>query len=552
MNQGNTKIKYFIYARKSTESDERQVQSIDDQISTMTRVARDVGLTILDTLHESKSAKEPYGRVVFEKMLERIEKGEAKGILAWKIDRLSRNPIDSARLQWMLQKEVIQSIQTDGREYKSEDNALILSVESSMANQFIRDLSKNVMRGLKSKMDKGWMPAKAPPGYLNTKTENKGENYIIIDPERFALVRKAWDLMLTGNYLPRQILEKLNNEWGYRSRTTKRMVGGPMGRTTIYDIFSNVFYAGIIPYMKAYTEGKHQSMITLEEFDRVQILLGRKGKPRPSHHKYSYTGEIRCGECGGVVSATFKQKIIKKTNTLKDYYLYYCVHARKGTAPCSQRQYTNAEKLDVQIEKEIEKFTILPEFKDWALAILNEQNDAEIMDRTKIYDAQQKVVNDAQRQLDNLTQLRLREMIDDEEYTKEKTRLKNELTEMRTRMKGTEERAEKWLDLTEQTFKFACYAHKAFMFGDPEVKKEILNAIGVNWKLKDNILKCDTMDWFIPIKEQHSTLTNQKNAFELRKSEDNKGRMEVSGLLNPSIRPYGESNPGLRRERAPS
>ena len=157
MKRPNNTIKYFVYARKSSESDERQIQSIDDQVKIMKDLATDFKLSITDVFTESKSAKEPQGRAIFEGMLRRIQDGEAQGILTWKIDRLSRNPIDSARIQWMLQKELIQSIHTVGREYCSEDNALIFSVETSMANQYIRDLSKNVKRGLQSKLEKGWM-----------------------------------------------------------------------------------------------------------------------------------------------------------------------------------------------------------------------------------------------------------------------------------------------------------------------------------------------------------------------------------------------------------
>jgi DNA invertase Pin-like site-specific DNA recombinase len=260
-------------------------------------------------------------------MIGRIQKCEAQGILCWKIDRLSRNPIDSATIQWFLQKEIITSIRTPDREYRPEDNALLLSVESSMANQYIRDLSKNVKRGLKSKLDKGWMPCTAPLGYLNTKTEIRGENYIIKDSERFDLVRKGWDLMLTGNYNPVQIMDKLN-KWGFRTRPWKKKGSKPLGRSTIYKIFSNAFYAGIIPYKDLYVQGKHPQMITLEEFDRVQQLLGKKGKPRPNRYAYAYTGQIICGDCGGVVSATFKEKLVGEKKELKSYILYYCICAR--------------------------------------------------------------------------------------------------------------------------------------------------------------------------------------------------------------------------------
>ncbi|HXF29597.1 MAG TPA: recombinase family protein, partial [Chlamydiales bacterium] len=104
INGTTEKIKYFLYARKSLESEDRQVQSIEDQISRLKDLAANLGLEIKEILTEAKSAKKPYNRTVFSEMIKRIEKGEAGGILCWQINRLSRNPIDSGTLSWLLQQ----------------------------------------------------------------------------------------------------------------------------------------------------------------------------------------------------------------------------------------------------------------------------------------------------------------------------------------------------------------------------------------------------------------------------------------------------------------
>ena len=336
MNTKQHDIKYFIYTRKSSESDEKQVQSIDDQMRVMKDLARDLDLNVVGIYSEARSAKEPHARPVFEELTAAIKAGKADGILTWKIDRLSRNPIDSATVQWLLQNGQIKSIQTVGREYLPDDNAVIFSIESSMANQYIRDLSKNVKRGLKYKLEKGIAPKLAPIGYLNTKTEARGENYIIEDPERFKIIRKAWDLMLSGNYTGPTILDKLNNDYGLRTRKTRRTGGKPLSRSGLYRMFSDPFYAGQFIYNGVLYHGKHKAMVTREEFDRVQDILGRPGKPRQNRHTYIYTGFLRCGECDGLISATHKEKMLKCTGERKSYTLYYCIPARKGTQPCSQ------------------------------------------------------------------------------------------------------------------------------------------------------------------------------------------------------------------------
>jgi len=165
-------------------------------------LAKSQDLQIVGEFKESKSAKKPHGRPVFAEMLSRISKGEAGGILCWQINRLSRNPIDSADVQWMLQNGSLQSIQTIDKEYLPEDNVLLFSVESGMANQFILDLRKNTMRGMESKLQKGGSPSLARLGYLNDRLEKT----IIKDPVRFDQVKEMWVLMLTGTYSVSQIL----------------------------------------------------------------------------------------------------------------------------------------------------------------------------------------------------------------------------------------------------------------------------------------------------------------------------------------------------------
>ena len=294
MRQSAPKIKYFLYARKSSESEDRQVQSIESQVNRLKRMASELHLDSKQIYTEAKSAKKPNNRPQFDEMTQRIESGDAHGILCWQINRLSRNPIDSGKLQWLLQQGILKSIRTIDREYLPGDNALLFSIESGVANQFIIELRKNTRRGLDNKLEKGWLPNLAPLGYLN----DKEEKTIIRDPERFNLVRKMWDIMLTGNSTPPRILGVANKEWGFRTRRFKRIGGNELSRSGIYKIFTNQFYAGIIKYGGRQYEGKHDPMITLEEYDRVQILLGRKGKPRPKRHTFAFTGFIRCEEGG--------------------------------------------------------------------------------------------------------------------------------------------------------------------------------------------------------------------------------------------------------------
>ena len=526
MIQNSTKIKYFLYARKSSESEDRQVQSIDDQINRLKKLANDLNLNIKKIYIEAKSAKKPNNRPVFEEMLQRIENGDTNGILCWQINRLSRNPIDSGKISWLLQQGVLKSIQTIDRQYLPEDNSLLSSVESGVANQFILDLSKNTKRGMISKLEKGWHTGVAPLGYLNDK-ENK---IITKDPERFNLIRKMWDLMLTGNYTPPKILEIANNEWSFRTRKFKRIGDNPLSRSGIYKIFTNLFYAGTIVNGGVQYEGQHERMITLEEYDRVQMLLGRKGKPRPKHHDFAFTGSIRCGVCGCLYTAETKKKLIKSTGEIKEYTYYHCT--RKTTKiKCNQRKSIPVGNLELAIEKEIEKYTILPEFLEWALEGLNRKNDTEIEDRTKIYEMRHRTLAETQKELDELTKMRYRQLIDDETFIKEKNTLHSKITQLKEQLRETETRAERWLELTEKTFNFATYARKAFLMAKGkeglELKKEILLALGKTPIIENEKLFIESNDWLVPIKNSYPALEKEYAGLELTEKLDTKAQTEA-------------------------
>ncbi len=215
-------LRYFLYCRKSSESEDRQVLSIESQISELQSLAKKHSILILETLTEARSAKAP-GRQIFNNMMQRIYRGEAQGIICWKLDRLARNPIDGGAIIWAIKQHGLEIITPTQSFRQSDDNTILMYIEFGMAQKYIDDLSRNVKRGLRTKVEKGWYPAVAPAGYLNNRVKDKGEKDIVNDPERFQIIRRIWDLMLTGLYTPPQILKIANDQWGFRSRQLKRL-----------------------------------------------------------------------------------------------------------------------------------------------------------------------------------------------------------------------------------------------------------------------------------------------------------------------------------------
>ncbi len=484
------------------------MQSIEDQVNKLKELAKDFDLEVVKIFTEAKSAKQPNNRPVFEEMLGKIEQGEADGILCWQINRLSRNPVDSGRINWMLQQGVIKVIRTVDRQYLPEDNVLMFSVESGMANQFILDLRKNTKRGLNGKAERGWFPSKAPQGYLNDALNKT----IIKDPERFALIRKMWDLLLTGNFLIPQILKIVNDEWGYRTEKTKREGDRPLSMSGLYRLFHDLFYTGYFKYDGKLYKGNHEAMITMGEFERAQEILHKKEKPRHATHEFAFTGIIRCGYCGCLVTAEEKKKFIKSKNEYAKYVYYHC-SKKKREIDCREPA-IRLKDLEEQIVQEISKYTISEDFKNWTLGVLKEKNSKEVESRSQAYEMTNKTYIDLQKQLDNLTELRIKEMISDGEFTAKRLELQEKITKIREVLNQTQDRGQNWVELVERAFNFAAHAREAFIKGDLQTKREILSALGQTYILKSGSLRIEPVEWLVPISNFLETGKKQAKGLE--------------------------------------
>ena len=519
---------YFIYCRKSSEAEDRQVLSIESQIRELEQVAAKLNAPVVEVLTESKSAKEP-GRPVFNQMMQRLYRGEAAGIICWKLDRLARNPVDGGSVIWAIKQHGIR-VMTPAQSYAHEDdNIILMYIEFGMAQKYVDDLSKNVKRGLKTKIENGWYPGLAPVGYLNNTVKVSGENNVIKDPERFVLVRRMWDLMLTGLYTPPRILEIANNEWGFRTRPARKRGGGPLPHSVIYRMFKQPFYYGWFEYPQGsnqFYKGKHEPMITEAEYDRVQTLLGKRGNPRPHIHlDFSFTGLLSCGECGRMVTAEEKHQVIcdkcrfkfayrkrdlcprcetpieKMENPVFLHYTYY--HCSKSKKPrCRQESVTSTD-LEIQIDQHLSRIHISERFKQWAIKYLHELHENECKDRNAVIEAQQKAYQECVRQIDNLVRLKTSPhnadgcLLSDEEYSKQRSDLLKEKATLEELAGDAGHRIEKWLDLSEKTFDFACAVRERFAEGNPQTKKEILAALGSNLILKDKKLSIQAAKPFI-------------------------------------------------------
>ncbi|MEK7218117.1 MAG: recombinase family protein, partial [Patescibacteria group bacterium] len=353
-------------ARKSTkDKEDQQVLSIPSQHEENGKSAQRVGATIAKIFTEERSAKAP-GRPVFDELTADIEAGVIDAIVCWRLNRLARNPIDGGKIMWLLQKGILKAIITSEKVYLPSDNVIQMAVEFGMSTQYSIDLGKDVKRGMLAKVKAGWKPGIAPIGYRSDYGGVKGEKVIHKDPERFPIIRRCWEHLLTGAYTVEEIHQLAIKEWGLTIQHGRRGTPRPYGRTSMYALFTEPFYYGEFEWNGQTWQGAHEPMVTRAEFDKAQEILGAKGKPRIANFSHPYPGLIRCSCCKASIIYECKRKTEKRSGVLRTYCYLRC-SKRKKNVRCEEPTRLLPKELEKQVYAEVAKIRMPRAFTEWAL-----------------------------------------------------------------------------------------------------------------------------------------------------------------------------------------
>ena len=543
------KIKYFAYVRKSTEGEERQALSIESQKDKVKEFFS--GLEIVDYFEERHSAFKPYNRPEFEKMIKRIRKGEAQGIIAWHPDRLFRNEIDASTITYMVRTGVIYDLKFASYNLdNSPEGIMMLQLALSQSQYFSSKLGKDVKRGLEKKVSLGWLPGVAPEGYINDVRLEKGQRTLITDKKRAPLLRKAFELFLSGSYNAQEVLNKLNNDWGYISRQKPKMGGRPLSRSVWYKMLSNPFYAGVITYNSKESPGKHKPIITLDEFNRIQELLGLRGcKKKPQKHDFPYSGIFKCGICGCSITAERKTKYIKSKNEVRSYSYYHCTHKKKS-ANCQEGSVEQNE-LEKQVKSELKKFEIHPLFLNWALEHLDKKKTENNEVEKIIVDNQKDKIINLETEKNELVKMRAKKLINDSTFSNQLADLGKDINNLKNVKPEKQPKFQSELiELTKDNFIFCAHANKEFAEGDKNKRKETINRLGSNQTIIHKNISISYHEWLLPLFENVEKFNAELAKLEpinigldYRKSE---------ALTSLNLRWLGDrdSNPDRRLQRA--
>ena len=455
----NETIKYFIYARKSTRGEDKQILSIQSQKDALEKVVREHGLTVVGIITERESAHEP-GRPEFNDMMRRIEAGEAQGIIAWHPDRLARNSMDGGKIIYFLDSGKLTDLKFASFWFENTPQGKSnLGHEFVQTKQYSDKLSCDTTRGLQQKARMGIYPCRAPTGYIN----DKGTKTIVIDPHLAPIIRRAFETYTEGTLTLDDMQDFLAEHGVLSKKQDSRHKGGMKIRhDRIRRILRNPIYYGHFEYAGELYEGKHQPIISKALFDKVQAVLEKRTHHFPVEREPKvFTGLLRCGECGRAITAE-----IQKGHT------YYRCTKKSKLAKCSQ-PFIREEELDRQLSALLAQFTLCP---DWALGLLtmleNERKDITNASRAIVAEKQAEIGQIAVKQ-QRLLEAYLEQLIDRHMFASQKAELLARKKVLQEQIEFFEDTPHGWLEPMRDWIQTAQNVGKIAVSGSSQEKKAL-------------------------------------------------------------------------------
>ncbi len=294
-----TKLKYVLYARRSTKDKERQVRSIPDQIKECRRMAESLGINIVRELKEKQSAKIPRMRPIYRQMIIDLKKGKYDGIIAWNPDRLARNMLEGGEIINLVDEDIIKDLKFKTHYFTKDANGkMLLGMAFVLSKQYSDDLSQKVKRGVGNRLSEG-LTQTPKHGYLNEKGIYRA------DGKNFELISNAWKMRAERKSIE-EITEYLNQNGYYRQIKSKdRKV--TMTKQSLSPMFHDPFYYGVLLQTKQEVDLRQiydfEPAVSEADYFAIQEFDYRKMRPSKNHKTafYPLRGIVQCSFCGSTM-----------------------------------------------------------------------------------------------------------------------------------------------------------------------------------------------------------------------------------------------------------
>ena len=476
----------YSYIRKSTDEEDRQILSLEGQRETIETLATLQGEKIpsvnqYNDSHSAKTAnKRPNFNIMIAKVREEIASGNNVRFFVWKANRLSRNYSEGGVIaDWVKDGKaiVISQTKTYG-EYDSEQ----LNDEFTKATGFSKDLSCDVTRGLDSKVAMGWRPGRCPVGYVNEILGVKGTKKILVDQERFGLVRKYFNLVANGESVANALKVVTGKGLTVKSKTGS----SPLSTKQSYDILRNPFYYGYFMWKGELKKGSHEALVTKELWDKVQDVLSGRHYDKPKQNNYFFMRLLKCNDCQHFVTA----------DVHKGHVYTKC--------KCSGKKHLLLKDVNDQVLGLIGKLKTTPGFVQWYIDTLKEVNEEEFEKIRSTKALQTKRQDAILVELKQLSALKA-DGLPEEIYLKDKNKLFGELATIKSQIVDTTD-LDSWIGDLERLVNFSESCKEVYNAGDDDTKRLVASILSrSNFVLDDGIVRVQAKKAFVFLKNQENT-----------------------------------------------
>lgn len=310
-------MRAFIYCRVSTrEQSSEDHYSLDNQEQRgrdYLKMKRWQLFKVRKDIASGKSAE----REGFQELLADLRQKQLDVVIVYRLDRLSRNVKDIYEFLDLIRQTGVAFVSvTEGFDTTTAMGRAMLGVAAVFAQLTREMIAENTRDGLLRRAEAGYVNGN-PNGFFGY-DYNHATRLLIANPERGSVVREIFDWFTEHKWGQIKIARALN------VRGVPAKTGGQWSPGTIADMLRNPVYSGHLRVNGVLIKGRHEPIISREQFDQAQELIQSRAPlpPRTHHSQHLLSGIARCGVCGCRLKAHYIASNPKDSKKTYDYRLY--------------------------------------------------------------------------------------------------------------------------------------------------------------------------------------------------------------------------------------
>lgn len=529
----------IIVARVSSKEQEEIGYSLPAQLKLLTDYAQNRNFRIKHQFDISETASKQEQRKKFNQMLKLATKEKIDALIFEKVDRVTRSIHSSVDIYNWLEDDETRQLHCvkDSlilHKFSRSQDKLNWDIKVAMAKNYADNLSEEVRKGKKEKIDQGWYPGAAPLGYKSVEAVGSKKKIQVIDANTSSFVKKCFELFATGQYSIKTLTEKMTED-GMRNKKGHKMV-----KSKMHVLLRNPFYSGGFQWKgQTYWNGKHEAIVSKELFEKVQQILTRKPDSKYRKHFYMMKGLVRCGECDGSISWYKK----------KGHVYGRCNHHRQ----CSQSSCGREDECDQVIVDALKVLKVQsPRLKEWVKKSLKEDNKAQ----EDYYKTSLGGLNDELNKLNEkqsrLYDDRLEELISLDTYKSKNTKFEDEKIRITKQIEQLNQDSNKYFQVGTLIYLISQHAEKIYDILEPEEIGGIMRYIFSDITLYNGEMKYEYTEPFEVLKKAveitnkssklYTNIEMSENIFEPLKSTEKSTQFEIMETVRHEIRRGRDSN----------